>query len=107
MKRINGLVPIIMMIIAGAMLPLAAQAGDAKAAQAASLCAGCHGPKGVSSNPLWPNLAGQQEQYLIKQMQDYKAGRRTDPVMAPLAETLDAGAIAALAAYFSGLAPGG
>ena len=37
-----------------------AQAGAAKA----TLCAACHGPKGISSNPLWPNLAGQQQKYL-------------------------------------------
>ena len=103
MKRINGLVPIIMMIIAGAMLPLAAQAGDAKAAQAASLCAGCHGPKGVSSNPLWPNLAGQQEQYLIKQIKAFRDGQRNDPSMAPMVKSLSDADIDNLAAYFSSL----
>ena len=107
MKRVNGF--ILIMIMAGTMLPLATQAGDAKAAkaQASSLCAGCHGPKGVSSNPLWPNLAAQKEQYLIKQLQDYKSGLRKDPVMAPLAQTLDAEAIEDLAAYYATLAPGG
>jgi cytochrome c553 len=105
MKRINGLI----LIMIGAMLPLAGQAGDPKAAQAqaTTLCAGCHGPKGVSANPLWPNLAGQQEQYLVKQMQDYRDGRRNDPVMAPLAQTLDNKAIEDLAAYFTALSPGG
>ncbi len=34
------------------------QAGDPKAAtdKAETLCAGCHGPEGISTNPLWPNL---------------------------------------------------
>jgi cytochrome c553 len=97
------------LIIISAMLPLAAQAGDAKAAkaQATTLCAGCHGPKGISSNPLWPNLAGQKEQYLIKQMTDYKEGRRADPVMAPLAQAFDTKAIEDFAAYYAGLSPGG
>jgi cytochrome c553 len=105
MKRINRMI----LIVICAMSPLAGQAGDPKAAQAqaTSLCAGCHGPKGISSNPLWPNLAGQKEQYLIKQMEDYKTGRRTDPVMAPLAQTLDERAIADLAAYFASLSTGG
>jgi cytochrome c553 len=95
--------------MAAMMLPLASQAGDAKAAasQATTLCAGCHGAKGVSSNPLWPNLAGQQEQYIAKQLRDYKEGRRQDPVMAPLAMTLDDKAIDDLAAYFSALPAGG
>ena len=105
MKRTIGSI----LIMIGAMLPLAVQAGDAKAAeaQATTLCAGCHGPRGISSNPLWPNLAGQQEQYLIKQMKDYKEGRRADPVMAPLAVTLDETTIENLAAYYAALPPGG
>ena len=37
-------------------------AGDADAGAAkAAVCAACHGPKGISSNPLWPSLAGQQQ----------------------------------------------
>ncbi len=105
MKRTIGFI----LIMIGAMLPLAAQAGDAKAAepQATTLCAGCHGPRGISSNPLWPNLAGQQEQYLIKQMKDYKEGRRADPVMGPLAQTMDDKDIENFAAYYTALAPGG
>ena len=91
------------------VVPLAGQAGDPRAAEskASTLCAGCHGPNGISSNPLWPNLAGQQEQYLIKQMMDYKEGRRADPVMGPLAQTLDDKAIEDLAAYYTALPPGG
>jgi cytochrome c553 len=105
MKRTTGLI----LVMIGAMLPLASHAGDAKAAepQASTLCAGCHGPMGVSSNPLWPNLAAQKEQYLIKQMTDYKAGRRSDPVMGPLAQTMDDKAIEDFAAYYAALPPGG
>ncbi len=104
MKRINGFI----LIMIATMLPLTGHAGDAKAAasQATTLCAGCHGPKGISSNPLWPNLAGQQEQYLIKQMKDYKEGRRAGPVMAPLTVTLDETAIENLAAYYAAMANG-
>lgn len=105
MKRKLGII----LIMIGATVPLASHAGDAKAAEplASTLCAGCHGPKGMSSNPLWPNLAGQKEQYLIKQMADYKAGRRNDPVMEPLAQTLEDKAIEDFAAYYAELSPGG
>ncbi len=105
MKRTKGFI----LIMIGAILPLASQAGDPKAAEplASTLCAGCPGPKGISSNPLWPNLAGQQEQYLIKTMQDYKEGRREDAVMAPLAQAFDDKAIEDFAAYYAGLSPGG
>lgn len=82
-----------------------ATAGDAAAAEtkAKTLCASCHGPDGVSANPLWPNLAGQQEQYLAKALADYKAGKRTDPTMAPLAKMLGDDEIQNLAAYYAGL----
>lgn len=95
-----------MIAIAIAMLSMSvAWAGDPAAAttKAKTLCASCHGPEGVSSNPMWPNLAGQQEQYLAKALADYKAGNRNDPTMAPLAKMLSEKEIEDLAAYYSGL----
>ncbi len=82
-----------------------ALAGDPAAAsnKAKTLCASCHGPQGVSINPLWPNLAGQQEQYLAKALTDYRDGGRTDPIMAPLAKMLSDKEIEDLAAYYTGL----
>ena len=85
-------------------LALSASAGDAEAGKAKSaVCVACHGPAGVSSNPLWPNLAGQQEAYLVKQLKDFRDGNRKDPVMAPMAAGLSDDDIANLATYFSGL----
>jgi cytochrome c553 len=89
-----------------AATPLALAAGNASAGKAKSgVCAGCHGPDGVSVNPLWPNLAGQNAEYLVKQMKDYRDGRRTDPVMAPMAQGLTDEDIENLAAYYAGLKP--
>ncbi len=85
-------------------MPVALAADPAAAAnKAKTLCASCHGPQGVSTNPLWPNLAGQQEQYLAKALTDYRAGRRNDPLMAPLAKMLTDQEIKDLAAYYTGL----
>ncbi len=83
-------------------------AGDPKAAvdTAENLCAGCHGPYGVSTNPLWPNLAGQQEQYLIKALKDYRDENRSDPNMGAFAQTLSDEEIEDLAAYYAELPPG-
>lgn len=81
-----------------------AMAGDATAGKAKSAtCAGCHGPAGISNNPLWPNLAGQKEAYLVKQMKAFRDGTRTDPMMAPMAKPLTDEDIANLATYYSGL----
>jgi cytochrome c553 len=73
--------------------------------KARTLCAGCHGPAGVSVNPLWPNLAGQQAGYLAKSMRDFKSGARTEPTMAAIASTVGDAEIDALAAYYASLVP--
>ena len=66
------------------------------------VCQSCHGEDGISVNPLCPNLAGQFQKYLEKQILDFQSGRRVDPVMkgmaASLSEKQDAKDIAA---YFA------
>ena len=82
----------------------AALAGDAAAGKAkAASCAGCHGANGISNNPMWPNLAGQQPGYLAKAIKDYRDGNRNDPMMSPMAKPLSDADIENIAAYFSSL----
>ncbi len=76
-----------------------AAAGKAKAA----VCAACHGAAGVSANPLWPNLAGQKDQYMLKQLKAFKDGTRKDPLMTAQAAPLSDADMENLAAYFAGL----
>jgi cytochrome c553 len=77
-------------------------AGDAAAGKAKSaICAACHGVDGTSMNPLWPNLKGQEEQYLVKQIKAFRDGDRKDPSMAPMVAMLSDEDIANLAAYFA------
>lgn len=84
-----------------------AQEGDADAGrEKAALCAACHGPNGISSNPLWPNLAGQHEAYLAKQIRDFRDGVREDISMQPFVEQLTEQDIADLAAFYASLPPG-
>ncbi len=94
-----------------ALLAVAATAhaaGDPEAGKAKSAtCAACHGTNGISPNSLWPNLAGQKDQYLISSIKAYRDGKRTDPLMTPMAATLSDQDIADLAAYFSSLPAGG
>ena len=68
-------------------------------------CVACHGMDGNSANPMWPNLAGQHAQYLVKQLKDFKAGKRKDPVMAPMAAPLSEQDMLDLAAYYSAQKP--
>jgi cytochrome c553 len=67
----------------------------------AATCAACHGQAGVSSNPDWPNLAGQKAGYLRDQITAFRDGRRSNPQMAPMVKGLSDAEIAELAAYFS------
>ena len=61
------------------------------------------GSEGISFNPLWPNLAGQKEAYIAKQLRDFQSGKRKDPVMTSMAKPLSEQDIKDLAAYYSSL----
>ena len=70
-----------------AVAPAAAQ--DIEAGRAKSqTCAACHGADGNSVSGMFPNLAGQTWRYLYVQLKDYKEGRRSNPLMSPMAASL-------------------
>ena len=71
----------------------------------AGLCAACHGPDGISVNPLWPSLAGQQEAYLAAQIRAFRDGVREEITMQPFVENLSDQDVADLAAYYADLSP--
>jgi cytochrome c553 len=83
-----------------------AAAGDkAAGATAAAGCAGCHGSDGVSANPAFPSLAGQDAGYLASALGAYKQGTRKDETMKGLAAALDDAAGKNLAAFFASQEP--
>jgi cytochrome c553 len=67
------------------------------------MCAGCHGVNGISPSPTIPNLAGQKRAYLIREINDYRSGDRTDPMMSKVAKALNDDDVEELAEYFSKL----
>lgn len=75
------------------------EAGKTKAA----MCAACHGANGIGASEAFPNLAGQHADYIVKQLKAFKAGTRTDPVMAPMAVGLSEQDMNDVAAYFASL----
>lgn len=95
----------VFLTVAVLCLPMASYAaGDAAAGKSKSTaCVACHGAEGISANGMWPNLAGQKSAYLIKQMKDFRDGKRKDPMMSPMASNLSDDDIANLAAYYSSL----
>lgn len=82
----------------------AAQAGgDAAAGKAkAATCAGCHGANGEGKKPN-PPLAGMAEDKFVQAMQDYKSGKRPNPVMKTFSAKLTDADFANLAAYYASL----
>ncbi|HAS6347903.1 cytochrome c [Vibrio sp. IRLE0018] len=82
-------------------------AGDVAAGQAkAAVCAACHGANGIATIPGYPNLKGQNEQYLITSIKAYKNKERNGGlamVMQAQASMLNDADIANLAAYYSSL----
>ena len=53
-----------------------------------AVCAACHGADGNSGTPTFPKLAQQHPQYLVKQLQEFKAGKRVNAVMLGFASAL-------------------
>jgi cytochrome c553 len=78
---------------------------DAAVRKLAETCAACHGPDGNSTNPQFPILAGQSWRYTYIELKDFKAGRRNDPVMSPIASTISQEDMMALANYFAAQKP--
>jgi cytochrome c553 len=66
-------------------------------------CTACHGAEGNSSNPMWPNIAGQNAPYILAQLQAFKNGSRNDPLMSSQAMMLSDEDMANLAVYFESL----
>jgi cytochrome c553 len=72
----------------------------------AQLCTTCHGQDGVAIAPMYPSLAGQHEDYIVRALAEYQNGGRKNPIMKGFAANLSAEDIAEIARYFSGLSPG-
>jgi cytochrome c553 len=53
-----------------------------------AVCASCHGVDGNSAVPANPKLAQQHPEYLVKQLQEFKAGKRKSPIMQGFASAL-------------------
>ena len=70
----------------------------------AGMCAACHGQDGNGgADPTWPKLAGQDPDYIAKQLADFKAGRRKNAIMSGMAAALSADDMKNLGAYYASL----
>jgi len=94
MKRVWLLAAIAGQLLALSAAPALAQTVAAKPDTARAqqivtqICAACHGADGNSASGMFPNLAGQTWRYLYVQLKDFKEGRRSNPLMSPMAASL-------------------
>jgi len=93
-------------LLAAALPLLAAETGDPIAGKnKTSMCAGCHGIPGYKTvfPEVYsvPKLGGQHAAYIVKALQEYKAGNRAHPTMRAIAAGLSDKDMADLAAYYA------
>lgn len=95
------------LVVTASLVSTHAMAGSADAGKQKSVvCAACHGADGKAPNPMYPSLAGQNEQYLALALKAYKENKRINPqgvIMSGMAAPLSEQDIADLAAYYASL----
>jgi cytochrome c553 len=78
--------------------------GDVKAGrEEAHKCEACHGLDGLAKIVEAPNLAGQNEQYMIEQLKAFASGERKNEMMSVIASALSPKDIADLAAFYAAI----
>ncbi|MEW6513153.1 MAG: c-type cytochrome [Pseudomonadota bacterium] len=86
------------------LMPSLALAADAKET-VKTVCAACHGVDGNSTDPQYPKLAGMDQEYLMRQLKAFAAGKRRDETMAGIIAGIDPVDFSTLAAYYGKLKP--
>ncbi len=84
--------------------PPAATKPDLAKGQAIStqVCAACHTADGSRGSPANPIIAGQHPEYLVKQLQEFKSGKRNNAIMKGFASTLSDEDMKNVAAFYAG-----
>ncbi len=78
-----------------------AQADEARAKKIVNgVCFLCHGAEGESSSEIFPRLAGQHSEYIAKQLENFKTGKRKSTAMANMVANLAPDEMVALGKYF-------
>lgn len=64
-------------------------------------CGACHGPDGNSVNPQWPSIAGQHAPYVVRQLEAFQRGERTNILMISQAMSLTEQDMKDVAVFFA------
>ena len=105
MKARNLLIGALPLVCTMAMAatPAPAAKPDLAKGQALStqVCAACHTADGSRGSPANPILAGQHPEYLVKQLQEFKSGKRANAIMKGFASTLSDDDMKNVAAFYA------
>ena len=83
-----------------------AQADEARAKKIiGGSCFLCHGAEGESASEVFPRLAGQNAEYIAKQLENFKSGKRKSSAMAPMVAELSPDDMAALGRFYGSRPP--
>lgn len=101
-RPLDKVATIASLALAISLIPVRLPAADTDIHElVATECAHCHGQDGNAAPPSFPKLAGLQQDYLAKQLDDYASGRRKSQVMEVIVAKLTSRQRQRLAAYFA------
>ena len=94
------------LLLAGAAIAQTAAAPETRVMEIVeSRCILCHGREGESASAVYPRLAAQHPDYLLKQLRDFRAGRRVSDTMSGMVADLKDDEFVGLAAWFGSRKP--
>ena len=97
-----GALPLVCTMVMAATPAPAAKPDLAKGqALSTQVCAACHTADGSRGSPANPILAGQHPEYLVKQLQEFKSGKRANAIMKGFASTLSDDDMKNVAAFYA------
>lgn len=86
--------------------PAAAKPDLAKGQELSTkVCAACHTADGSRGAPANPIISGQHPEYIVKQLAEFKAGKRANPIMQGMAAPLSEADMKNVAAFYAGVQP--
>lgn len=104
MRKIFLVVALLSSLVVALPAPWDQPAGAAETVTIAA-CVPCHGLDGIGHDAEIPNLAGQNEVYLLKQLRAFRDKRRRHKEMMLMGRKLDETEMKSLAAYYANLPP--
>jgi len=90
----------LLIILAASLVTIGAGNADSGKDKVAT-CVACHGPDGNSMVGLWPSLAGQNINYLVRQLQHIKSGKRSITEMTGLLDNFSTEDLEDIAAFYA------